>query len=123
MSRLKAILATLLFACWIPATSWSCLERAGWIPDTDDGTPVGESSQTAPSWNVAPAIYKLVHNQREPAPTPARILVPLSDPFELTPLRNLVCCAEFGVAPPELSKCWQFSFRAASAPRAPSFAS
>jgi hypothetical protein len=123
MSRSKTILTTLLFACWIPATSWSCLERAGWIPDTDDGTPVGESSQTAPCWSVAPAIYKLVHDQRESAPRPVRMLVPLSDPFELTPLENLICCVEFGVSPPELCKSWQFSFRAASAPRAPSFAS
>jgi hypothetical protein len=48
------------------------------------------------------------------------MLVPLSDLFELAPLQNLILCAELGVAPPELGKCWQFSFRAASAPRAPS---
>ena len=123
MSRLKTTLAALLFACWIPATSWCYLERAGWIPDTDDGTPVGESSQAAPCWNAVPAIYKLVHGQRETAPTPVRMRVPLSNPFELTPLQNLICCVEFGVSPPELCKSWQFSFRAASAPRAPSFAS
>jgi hypothetical protein len=72
---------------------------------------------------VGPAIYKLVHNQREPAPTPVRMRVLLSNPFELTPLQNLIYCVEFGVSPPELCKSWQFSFRAASAPRAPSFAS
>jgi hypothetical protein len=123
VNPLKTILATLLFACWIPATSWCYLERAGWIADTDDGTPVGESSQTAPCLNVAPAIYKPVHDQREPAPTPVCTRVPLSNPFELTPLQNLICCVEFGVSPPELCKSWQFSLRAASAPRAPSFAS
>ncbi len=120
MSPLKTILATLIFACWIPATSWSCLERAGWISDIDDGTPVGESSQTGPCWNVAPAIHKLLHNQREPTPTPTRTLVLPNELFELAPLQNLIPCAEFGVAPPELGKCWQFFFRAASAPRAPS---
>ena len=123
MSRLKTILATLLFACWIPATSWCYLERAAWIPDTDDGTPVGESSQTAPCWNVAPAVYKLVHDQRERAPMPVRMCMPLSGPFQITPPQNLICCVEFGVSPPELCKSWQFSFRAASVPRAPSFAS
>lgn len=122
VSRLKTILATLLLVWWIPTSSWCYLERAGLIPDSDDGTLVGESSQTAPCWNVAPEIYKLVHNQREPAPTSVRVSVSLSSLFEVTPLQNLTCCVKFGVSPPELCTSWQFSLRAASAPRAPSFA-
>ena len=52
MSQLKTILAALLFACWIPATSLCLLERAGWIACNDDGCPVGESSQRHPLGQV-----------------------------------------------------------------------
>lgn len=120
VSRLKKIVATLLLVSWLPATSWCFVERAGWAVADDDGSPVGESSQIAPCWNVSSSIYKFANHHREPTQMPREFGAPLSNPLGLDLVQNAIDCVEFGVAPPELSKRWHFSFRTALLPRAPS---
>lgn len=64
--------------------------------------------------------------------TQARVTIPSPDLLPLLPvaladitdiLSDEVSAAAFAAVPPELPKCWQFAFRTASPPRAPSFAS
>src|SRR6266853_1102351 len=121
MSRLKTILAALLFACWIPATSLCLLERAGWIACNDDGCPVGESSQSSACCVLSSPTYKLDGNQRPAVAVPGDLPVLLVGLVE--PQSNQSPSLESGVSPPEVCTSWQFSSRAASAPRAPSIAS
>ena len=81
MNRLKTIVATLLLISWIPATSWCFVERAGWVTADDDGSPVGESSQIAPCWDVASSIYKVADNHHDGTPVPHEFGASLSDPL------------------------------------------
>ena len=99
------------------------LERAGWVAADDDGSPVGESSQMAPCWNIASLPYKLAHIQEAVPPLPNDHGVPASKQWEINLFRSAIDGAELGVSPPEFCKRWQFSFRTAAPPRAPSLAS
>ena len=119
MHRLKTIVAVVLLALWIPATSLCLAENAGLVADSDHcgGCP---SSQASPGCMLASAAYKLDDNR-------AAVLqwlgnsVPFSgDATELHP-PLVVCLAGNGCeSPPELRSSWQFCARAAANPRAPS---
>jgi hypothetical protein len=122
VNRLKTIIAVVLLGLWIPAGSLCLIENAGLLAKNacccDD-----QSSETSPCCALASAAYKMDEN----APTKALSLAQI---FVSIDLANVDCSppqfshvAEYGVSPPELSTSWQFSFRAALAPRAPSSAS
>jgi len=116
--RLKTILAMTLLVLWMPATSFCLMENAGWLTK-NDGCCDSQSSEMAPCCALASAIYKMDDSRSGTAPTPAKLPLVDSAVVDLS-LQPLVCAVECGVSPPELAASWQFSSRAAPAPRAPS---
>ncbi len=122
MNRLSKILGTLLLVSWISATSFCFLERAGLVSADDDGSPIGESSQTAPCWNVASAPDKVADSYSDIAPLPHLFDALFGEPLDYAVAQGATDGVGVGVAPPEYCKRWQFVFRAAAPPRAPSFA-
>src|SRR5213076_1160107 len=70
------------------------------------------------------ASYKMDDSQSATVPFAPQfvLLTDFADLDQLLP-QEFARVAESGVSPPELSTTWQFSFRAALAPRAPSSAS
>jgi hypothetical protein len=121
LKRFQTTILIVLVALWVPATSWCLLERAGWAGPHDDGSAVGESPQSCVCCVLSSAPYKFDGNQRVAVSfsgnSPALLVSPVESQTDQS------ACAESGVSPPEICASWQFSFRAASAPRAPSFAS
>jgi len=135
VSPLRAILALLLSAFWLPASSHALLEHAGLIHERhahhDDHEAESSGSHEHDADNHAAADGKY-------APSSTLVRVPLPDavtsPLLLCGL-GLNCTsghhldpqpsglAPPGTAPPQLSHRWQFSFRTALPARAPSFAS
>ena len=120
MNRLKLVAATALLALWLPATSLCLMENAGWLTK-NDGCGDNQSSEMSPCCALASAAYKMDDNRSETAPAAPQFVL-------LTNLAHLdqawpqlfADVSECGVSPPELSTSWQFSSRAALAPRAPS---
>ena len=120
MKGLNAIVATYLLALWLPATSLCLMENAGWLAK-NDGCCDDQSSEMSPCCALATASYKMEDDTVATAPA-AQPFVTLIDSAHLDqPLpKQSARVRASGVSPPELSQSWQFSFRAALAPRAPS---
>jgi hypothetical protein len=96
------------------------MENAGWLTK-NDGCCDSQSSETSPCCALAAASYKMDENRLATTPSPAQPSVTLIDLANLNSVpQQFAGVAECGVSPPELSASWQFSFRAALAPRAPS---
>ena len=134
MIQLRAIVALLLVAFWLPASSHALLEYAGLIherhADHDDheAESSGSHEHDADNHDAADGKY---------APSSTLVRVPLPDsiamPMFFAPGLNWASelriepppagLAPPGTAPPQLSHGWQFSFRAALPVRAPSLAS
>jgi hypothetical protein len=122
LNRLKTIIAAVLLGLWIPAGSLCLAENAGLLAK-NAGCCDDQSSEMSPCCALASATYKMDENAPTKALSLAQIFVS-SDSANLDCLRpQFFRVAECGVSPPELSTSWQFSFRAALAPRAPSSAS
>ena len=134
MIQLRAIVALLLVAFWLPASSHALLEYAGLIHerhadhDDHDAESSGSHEHDADNHDAADGKY---------APSSTLVRVPLPDsiamPMFFAPGLNWASelriepppagLAPPGTAPPQLSHGWQFSFRAALPVRAPSLAS
>ena len=138
MSRLLTIVALLLTAFWLPASSHALLEHAGLIHerhadhddhDDHDAESSGSHEHDADNHDAADGKY-----------APSSILVRVALPDAVA--SPLLSCgvglnwaselhidpqpsglAPPGTAPPLLQSGWQFLFRAALPARAPSFAS
>ena len=120
--RTVMVLATL--ALWLPATNHCRLESIPGLEflrcasDTENGSDCdGDGCDT-----VEKGFYK-IENDRPIVPAP--VLVAIVSPAPLlaeSPAPGLVN-GQLTSAPPELLKVWQFSFRTALLPRAPSIAS
>jgi hypothetical protein len=119
MNRLRTGIASLLLVFWIPATSLCLLENAGWVSKNDD-CPAGQSSESSPCCALASATYKVDESLAVAPPSPALMVAWLDDLPHVIPALTQFAVAESGVSPPELSRSWQFSSRAALMPRAPS---
>jgi hypothetical protein len=119
VNRLKTVIAACLLAFWMPAASLCLMENAGWLAK-NDGCCDPQSSEISPCCALASAAYKMDDNRRVALPAPAVVTRFFLDPPELIRPPNRFVCAESGVSPPELTQSWQFSFRAALTPRAPS---
>jgi hypothetical protein len=120
--RLRTVVAMVLLAMWLPATSLCLMENAGWLAK-NDGCCDSQTSETLSCCALASATYKMDESRSSTAPA-GQLLVALIDFANLNSApEQFVRPAECGVSPPELSSSWQFSFRAALAPRAPSSAS
>jgi hypothetical protein len=112
-----------LLALWMPATSLCLAENAGLFADNDH---CGDSpsSETSPCCALASAAYKMDESGSALLPSPSQVVVLFTNVAVLdSSPHRFARVAECGVSPPELSTTWQFSYRAAPAPRAPSSAS
>ena len=129
MQRIKAIVAVVLALVWLPAVSCCLIDASGLLGKQDccskehSDRPSVPGNCDQPCGALAPAPY---------LPQESQLLVtaPIGAPlFDSTfPLIELQWPVGIGrdvpaTAPPELAGHWQFSFRTASPPRAPSFAS
>jgi hypothetical protein len=119
VDRLKTTIAALLLGLWLPATSFCLLENAGWIAKSD-GCPDDQSSESSPCCALASATYEMHEGAAMVVPSPASVVAWLPDLPTLILPPAQAAIAESGVSPPELAQSWQFSFRAALKPRAPS---
>jgi hypothetical protein len=108
-----------LLALWMPATSFCLLENAGLLAK-DDGCCNEQSAEEHPCCVLASADYKMDESRSATSTSPSQLLVVFVDLSVLNSLPyQLARGTEYGVSPPELLTSWQFSSRAALAPRAP----
>ncbi len=129
MQRIKAAVALVLALVWLPAVSCCLIDASGLLgkqeccsKEHSHSTP-GPGNCDKPCGALASASY---HPQQSQLLVIAPIGVPLFD--AACPLVEIYRPAGVGhelpaTAPPELAGHWQFSFRTALSPRAPSFAS
>jgi len=124
VKRLTAIVALVMLALWVPITMHCQLEKIPGLEflhcsdDTSSHDCKGDGCQTVESGG-----YKVENNQAAIFATlNAVVLLETFLPLEPPP----PAVAPFTVTkavPPELPTCWQFFFRTALPPRAPSLAS
>ena len=128
--KLFQILLTLsLVALWPLATSHCRLEQ---LPGLEFLTCVGErvteahpdkDCETDGCASVESGFYK-VEDGRPMLPPPSLVSSPLLTTVSLAAVEPATTtCLDSDLVPPELLKGWQFSFRTAPSPRAPSFVS
>ena len=125
----KTVVTMLLLAVWLPATSHALLEQAGWIhtahadedgaPDTDNDHDAADGFCRAASTDV---------QVPQPELSGEQLLASAGFSFTFAALFEAALALPNGPdppgsAPPELSRTWQFSFRASLPPRAPSMIS
>ena len=129
MQRIKAAVALMLALLWLPAVSCCLMDTSGLVSKQDccsqEHAPSvpGPGNCDQPCGALASASYL---PQQSQLLVIAPVGVPLFDcafsPTEI-PRPAGVGRALPATAPPELAGHWQFSFRTALSPRAPSFAS
>jgi hypothetical protein len=124
----KTLATALLLVCWLPATSHALLEQAGWIHTAHEDA---EDHSTDNDHDAADGICHVAPTKVQP-PQPEIHGGPLLVSASLSLTHDTLFNASLsmasgpdppGVAPPELSHIWQFSFRASLPPRAPSLIS
>jgi hypothetical protein len=124
---LKAVVAMVLLVVWMPATMCCALERAG-VPFFDKCCS-DETGDGAPQPPCTDKSCCLLEAGRYTAQiTPPVAVMPLDValvPWALVdaPQRPVPASDFSNLAPPDLPVTWQFSFRTALPPRAPSFVS
>ena len=120
-----------LLALWLPASNHCRLELLPGldfltccthdVPDAD--THHKDDCQTDSCETVEAGLYK-TESHRVMVPAPVLVLVASITPdLETLTRAQPLSIAAPGTYPPELPKVWQFTFRAAAPPRAPSIAS
>ena len=129
MQRIKAAVALILALVWLPAVSCCLMDTSGLVSKQDccskehSQSVPGPSNCDKPCGALASATYL---PQQDHVVIIAPLGVPLSDVtsslVEVQPPAGMGCELP-ATAPPELAGHWQFSFRTALSPRAPSFAS
>jgi hypothetical protein len=130
--RLKSIVALLLAALWLPASSHALLEHFELIHHVHaDHEEDSEGSHEHGTDNHAAADgLCLAPSVKTPLSKPVAVVLlpwlavsPLTSALNFPALPSPYGPSPPGTAPPELSHRWQFSFRAALPARAPSLAS
>jgi len=123
----RNILVVLLAVAWLPMTAHCRLEIVPGLEflacQSESESSDNESSDCAECCSVEKSQYRIGQHRLMVAPPnlPPLSFVPVADlanTFSGTVGREVLA-----VVPPELPRCWQFAFRTASPPRAPSFAS
>jgi hypothetical protein len=129
---LKKIMVLVLVACWLPASSHALLQSAGLIhhvhADHDHEDISGSHEHDSDNHELADGkcAFSATHLS---APSPNMFATLLfstfgvAQDFQIQAVSIGSGLAPPGAAPPEFPKCWQFVFRTASPPRAPSFVS
>jgi hypothetical protein len=123
----KTVVTILLLALWLPATSHTLLEQAGWIHTAH----AGDAPDSDNDHDAADGICRFASTHVQ-VPQPEMCAGPLLGSLDF----SLTLAALFeaslalpsgpappGTAPPELAPSWQFSFRASLPPRAPALIS
>jgi len=126
MLRIRSIVATAMLSLWLPLMVHCHLETLPGLEFLQCASDTGH--QTDCRGETCCAVEKSHYKAEENLPAisvPAIVLIPC-----LPVLATACDSIDTGdvssvpsVAPPELPRCWQFVFRTASPPRAPSFAS
>ncbi len=127
VNRLKTIVAVVLLALWVPITSHCLLERVSGLPflacASDDATKGNCDDDADGCQTVESASYRTEDSQPVVADfTFAIALLAPAVSFASPPLKDSAV-ALFAEPPSDLPSAWQFTFRTALPPRAPSFAS
>jgi hypothetical protein len=129
VQRLKTVVAVVLALVWLPAVSCCLIDASGLFGKQDccskehSHSVPGLGNCDKPCGALASASYL---PQQDQVLVIAPVVVPWFDGAHLLALaqRPVRVRRDFpATAPPELAGHWQFSFRAAAPPRAPSFAS
>jgi hypothetical protein len=126
---LKTVVALMLLALWMPATSLCLIERAGWFandnccPSSSQSAPNSQSSGEATCCALASATYEANNNQTVAVASPIVAFLVLWDLTAVVEELNTPQSVSLSPSPPDLPVTWQFSLRTALPPRAPSFVS
>ena len=125
---LKTVMGWALLLVWLPATSLCLVERTGWLAK-DDCCPSSApksaptKSNDTPCCALASAIYKADDYSRFHIAAPLFVGVLSFEAFAATTETSRFTRKADDLGPPLLLKTWQFTFRTALPPRAPSLAS
>jgi hypothetical protein len=125
---LKTLVASVLLALWVPATSFCLIERVGWLSGDDccssssRNVPMNQPSGDTPCCALASANYKPDDDRPVAPAAPSTASLVLFMPTESVEASDRPRPASLS-PPPELPTAWQFTCRAAAPPRAPSFVS
>ena len=120
-------MAAVLALLWLPLSShctWEHLPGLEWFSchsEAETASHQDDDCQSDGCAGVESGSYKI---EEQPASIPAQLLVlciASALATDVTPLSTDSPAQIF--PPPELSRIWQFAFRAAASPRAPSFVS
>lgn len=129
VQRIKTVVAVLLALVWLPAVS-CCLIDASGLLGKQDCCSKEHSHPTSGPGNCDKPCGALASASYLPQQSQLLLIAPIGVPlfdcaFSLIEIHRPagVGRAFPATAPPELAGHWQFSFRTALAPRAPSFAS
>ena len=121
------MVALLLAALYLPTTGHCLLEQAGWLSPSGDcceQTNPADTSQSVPcGYECCPSELAFYFSSASGVHSPLVAEMPrclISMVLDVVPRQVQLVPAE---SPPELPKVWQFSFRTALPPRAPSFVS
>jgi len=128
VNRWKAMIALLLAMLYLPATGHCALEQTGWFPSAGDcceqATSATDSQPSSCAGNCCP-----IENADYFSPNKDRtsvvivVVAPYVMVLALDILPKQSPPVSPGSSPPELLKVWQFVYRTALPPRAPSFVS
>jgi len=124
----RALIALLLVAFWPLVTTHCDLEQLPGLEfltcaDEADATHAESDCESDPCASVESGFYK-TEDARQVVPTPPLIPSAFLTAIMLEATQPAISLSTtFDFAPPELPKVWQFSFRTALPPRAPSFVS
>jgi hypothetical protein len=122
------MIVLLLALLYLPATGHCLLEQAGWFPSAGDNCEQIPSAGNPPTSSCAYGfcpIASVDHLMPNPGGTTWPVAqVPIFElalALEVLPLQSLTVPPE--TTPPDLPQGWQFAYRTALPPRAPSFVS
>jgi hypothetical protein len=128
VNRWKAMIALLLAMLYLPATGHCALEQAGWFPPAGDcceqtasATGSQDSSCAEGCCPVESGGYFSPNKERASVLTYAMSAYVMVLALDILPRQSPPVSPES--SPPELLKVWQFTYRTALLPRAPSFVS
>lgn len=128
VNRGKAIVALLLAMIYLPATGHCLLEQAGWLSpggDCCEQTASADGSQNASCpYGCCPIEKAVYFSASGNAASTVIAEIPVCMVIVVLPLTaNEPHLISPDTSPPILPNAWQFSFRTALPPRAPSFVS
>ena len=129
MQRIKAAVALMLALVWLPAVSCCLIDASGLLGKQDCCSKEHSHPASGPG-NCDQPCGALASASYLPQQSQLFVIAPIGLPlfdgaFSLSEIQRPAGLGRAlpATAPPELAGHWQFSFRTALAPRAPSFAS